>query len=572
MGGSMRFDYKETNETSGVPYIYAFDYDTDIGQVVSPGHDWEPLDYYYEKDGIKSDISWNVGNHEITLGGEFYRNNYHYVSTSNTAGYVGYERNTWTWMGSYWHWGDAMWDYVSSIGGTFKSEQRGVYLYDNWQLSDNLRLMYGGRWDQMENFTGGGSGFLDMKVFSPRIGLSWDVRGDSSLKLGVNVGRYTLPMPSTLAYLVASKSTYLVNYYEVDGMNPDGTPINPVPGYSYGYENLEPELASIASRNMKNTVQDEFQVYMQKQLSPSWSFLGQASFHDLKRIVDQTCDKDGFIGDYVRANGHANYAGLGGGNGCIEFNPGWGIVLRDDLDGDGKLQDIVIPNSHLGFEKAKRRYLKLGAQLSHERTADEPYYLNLSYTWSHRYGNHDGYTNLTRSSNPNPGISGNYAFYEGTLGSNGNLSGDQRHSLVATGVYYFDGGLRVGAIGRYGSGSPVTCLGHVPGSQGTDLGDAGAVSHYCNGVLTQRGSYKVDSTKSLDLNIGYDWRFGADGGQMLTLDLQVQNVTNSNAVTSRNMTSTTGLNAGGVASNINFNQVSGLQAPRSTNVYLRYSF
>ena len=572
MGGTMRFDYKETIQTSGVPYVTEWDYLYDVGKTYNAGHAWEPLDYYYEKDGVKTDFTWNIGNHEITLGGEYYRNNYHFVSTSNRAGYIGYDRNTWTWMGDDWYWGDAMWDYESSTGGTFKSEQRGIYLSDNWQVSDNVRVMLGGRWDQMENFTGGGEGFLDLSVFSPRVGVSWDVKGDSSLKIGANVGRYTLPVPSTLAYLVASKSTYWVNYYKVDGVNADGTPINPELGYGYGYKDREPALETIASRNLKNTVQNEFQVYFQQQLNPSWSVLGQASFHDLKRIVDQTCDMDGLIGDYVRANGHANYAGLGGGTGCIEFNPGWDLVLRDDLDGNGVMQDITIPAGHLDFDKAKRRYLKLGAQLSHERSDDEPYYLNLSYTWSHRYGNHDGYTNLTRSTNANPGISGNYGYWEGTLGSNGDLSGDQRHSLLATGVYYFDSGLRIGAIARYASARPLACLGHYPGSQNTDLGNAGAVTHYCNGVLTSRGTHKTDSTKQLDLSLGYDWTFGANGGQNLSLDLSVTNVTNANAVTHRNMTSTTGLNAGGVNANQAFNAVTGLQAPRSTNVYLRYSF
>ena len=572
MGGTMRFDYKETSETSGVPYITEWDYWYDQGKTYSAGHQWEPLDYYYEKDGVKTDLVWNIGNHEITVGGEYYRNNYHFVSRSNSAGYIGYDRNTWTWMGDQWYWGDAMWDYESSTGGTFKSEQRGIYLSDNWQVSDNVRVTLGGRWDQMENFTGGGDGFLDLSVFSPRAGISWDVKGDSTLKVGANVGRYTLPIPSTLAYLVASNSTYWVNYYMVDGVNADGTPINPQLGYSYGYKDRQPALETIASRNLKNTVQNEFQVYVQQQLNPTWSVLGQASFHDLKRIVDQTCDMDGLIGDYVRANGHAGYAGLGGGTGCIEFNPGRDLVLRDDLGGNGVMQDILIPASHLGFDKAKRRYVKLGAQLSHERSADEPYYLNLSYTWSHRYGNHDGYTNLTRSTNANPGISGNYAYWEGTVGSNGDLSGDQRHSLLATGVYYFDSGLRVGAIARYASARPLACLGHYPGSQNTDLGNAGAVTHYCNGVLTARGTYKTDSTKQLDLSLGYDWSFGAEGKQNLSLDLSVQNVTNANAVTRRNMTSTTGLNAGGVNANPQFNSVTGLQAPRSTNLYLRYSF
>ncbi|SBV35454.1 putative TonB-dependent outer membrane receptor oar-like transmembrane protein [uncultured Stenotrophomonas sp.] len=582
MGGTMRYDYKQTIDTSGVPYITSYDYSTNITNWISAGHEWEPLNYYYEKDGVKSDIVWNMGNHEVTLGGEYYRNNYYYVPQSNSAGYMGYELNGspgWIWTGTQWQWNtnpNLMWDYTYTGGGAFKSEQRGIYLYDNWQVSENVRLMYGGRWDQMESFNAAGEGFLDLSVFSPRVGLSWDVNGDSSLKVGANVGRYTLPMPSTLAYLVGSTTTYLVNYYTVDGINADGSPINAKPLYGYGYENLTPEMAAVSSRNLENTVQNEFQVYLQKELSRGWSFLGQAAFHDLKRIVDQTCDTDGRIGDYVRANGHASYAGLGGGQGCIEFNPGSSIVLRDYLDGGDALQDIAIPNSYLGFEKAKRRYLKLGAQLSHQRSESEPYYFNLSYTWSHRYGNHDGYTNLLRSTNANPGISGNYQFLENTYGSNGNLSGDQRHNLVATGVYYFDNGFRVGSVLRYASGQPMNCLGHYPGATaGTTLGNAGAAFHYCNGEVVSSNKYETDSLYSVDLSLGYDLHFGANKSQLLSIDVSVTNLTNADAVTNRNRTSTSGFDSTtttGLRPNVDFNTVTGMQAPRSTNLYVRYSF
>src|SRR5690606_31651479 len=103
----------------------------------------------------------------------------------------------------------------------------------NWQVSPNVRVMFGGRWDQMENLTSTGTQFLDMDLFSPRVGASWDLRGDSSLKIGANVGRYTLPMPSTLSYLIASAQTYKLSYYTYTGRNPDGSPtgLNTVADY-----------------------------------------------------------------------------------------------------------------------------------------------------------------------------------------------------------------------------------------------------------------------------------------------------------------------------------------------------
>lgn len=577
MGGTMRYDYQQATELGDVPYVGQYDYATYTETTLSPGDAWKPLNYYFEKKGFKGDVTWNIGDHEVVLGGEVYRNNYYYQPETNPAGYYYYYLSYPYALGSFLPPGDVVYKYEYSIGGEFESRQKGIYLYDNWQVSQNVRLMFGGRWDQMENMTSTGTRFLDMDMFSPRAGISWDMRGDSTLKLGANIGRYTLPMPSTLSYLIASAKTYKLSYYTYSGRNPDGTPtgLNPVADYVY-YDGTLPEMSAVVSRNMKNTYQNEYQVYLQQQLTPTWSFMGQAAFHDLKRIVDQTCDLDGRISDYVRDNGHAGYGGLTGGGGCIEFNPGSSIVLKDDLDGDGSLKEIIIPNSYLQMPKAKRRYLKLGAQLSHQRSDAEPYHLNLSYTWSHRYGNHDGYTNLTRSTNPNPGTSGNYEFLQNTFGSSGNLSGDQRHSLVANGVYYFDNGLRLGSVLNVASGIAQTCLGVYPdNSPEFDLlVQAGAVTHYCNGKLAPQGSAgRTDSTWRWDMSVGYDFSFGRDKGQQLSLDLSVTNLTNNDAVTRRSMISSVGLDAAGnVVPLESYRSVTGLQAPRSTSLYLRYSF
>lgn len=577
MAGTMRYDYNQSTELGDVPYVGEYDYATWTERTISPGDPWAPLSYYFEKDGIKGDLTWAVGDHEIVLGGEQYENTYFYRPETNPAGYYYYYLNYPYAMGDFVPPGDIVYDYRYSIGGEFESRQRGLYLYDNWQVGRDVRVMFGGRWDQMENLTSTGTKFLDMDVFSPRAGLSWDVRGDSSLKVGANVGRYTLPMPSTLSYLIASAETYLLDYYTYTGRNADGTPtgLTPIAEYVYADGTL-PEISAVVSRNLENTYQNEYQLYVQQQLSPTWSFLGQAAYHDLRRIVDQTCDLDGRISNYVRDNGHPGYGGLTGGGGCIVFNPGDSIVLRDDLDGTGTLREIEIPNSYLGMPAAKRRYLKLGLQLSHQRTADEPYYLNLGYTWSHRYGNHDGYTNLTRSTSPLPGTSGNYDFVQNTIGSEGNLSGDQRHSLVAQGVYYFDNGLRVGTVLSAASGVAQSCLGVYPDNSPEHelLVQEGAVTHYCNGVLSPQGhGGDTDSTWRWDLSVGWDFNLGHDGRHAFSVDVAVNNVTNNDAVTRNNMISSTGLDADGNPVPLEtFGSVTGLQSPRSTNVYFRYSF
>ncbi|MGB3391959.1 MAG: hypothetical protein WA956_14765 [Stenotrophomonas sp.] len=125
-------------------------------------------------------------------------------------------------------------------------------------------------------------------------------------------------------------------------------------------------------------------------------------------------------------------------------------------------------------------------------------------------------------------------------------------------------------------GQPLNCLGHYPGAgTGTPLGNAGAAFHYCNGELASSGKYKTDSRHSVDLNLGCDWRFGHGKSQSLSIDLAVSNLTNADAITNRGRTSTSGFDpttSTGLRADPYFNSITGLQSPRSTNLYLRYSF
>lgn len=461
-------------------------------------------------------------------------------------------------------------------GGTFDSNTKGYYAFDNWQVTPNIVFSFGARLDQMRNDAANGVNFLHMNTLSPRLGLAWDVHGDSSLKIGANAGKYTLPMPSGLNYNAASAETYYYSYYSYTGINPDGTPQNPQQlGSTITYaDGTVPRLSTIASQGIKNTYQDEFQLYAQQQLTPAWSLLGSADAHILKNLVDQTCDQNGAIGNYVRSHGHPNYAGLDSASGCIEFNPGRPIVLRDDLDGTGTLSDISIPNSYLGMPAASRKYWGLTFTLAHARTDAQPWYLSLSYTWGHLYGNSDGYVNLTKTTNPADGATGNYNFREITAGNYGDLAGDVRNSFLAKGVYYFPHGFRLGGIFRAHTGAPSSCLGTYPDVNDSVLNGLGPVTHYCNGVLVTEGStWRAPFFWQMDLDFGYDIDLGRAG--RLSLDLSMTNVTNRSTVLSRNMavdsgtfSTTTGL----PSPSTSYMAISAYQAPRATFFYVRYSF
>lgn len=585
MAGYMRFSWIGTDSGSSVPWVQA--YDAMTGVTTQPSgtatSDYAPTSYYYAKRGFQGSLDWWVGDHNVNFGANYYKDTYHYQPMTNPHGvwieYLNYAPGTVFFTGAAVPPnGNIALSWYYSSGGSFFATQKSAYAYDTWHVAPDWVVTYGARYDSMENDAQDGTSYLNLHVLSPRVGFSWDVHGDSSLKIAGNFGKYTLPMPENLSYTIASAQTYTEAMYTYDSVDPETrAPVNPTMiGNNVVYNNGElPNLDALASKNLKNTYQYEYQLYAQQQLTQSWTLLAKVDAHYLKAAVDQTCDNTGVITDYVQAHGHPDYAGLVGG--CIEFNPGRSIVLRDDLDADGTAQEITIPNSYLGMPKARRRFYDATLEASHAYSPAEPYYLSASYTYTRLYGNWDGYTNLSANNSPNiaptPGQSGNYIFREFSDGTSGNLAGDVRHRILLSGYYYWRNGLHAGAVYTAHTGAPFSCLGVYP-DQNSPLITYGAVTHYCgSGQLAPEGStWRAPFYWQLDLNLGYEVHFG--NGQDLRIDFTINNVTNRQRVTSRQMISngsTFDANGQPKASEYFMSPI-GLQYPRNASLFIRYQF
>ncbi|CEI10077.1 TonB-dependent Receptor Plug domain protein (fragment) [Xanthomonas citri pv. citri] len=67
--------------------------------------------------------------------------------------------------------------------------QKAYFLEDKWQVNDKLLLTLGIRNDKFTNFNDAGEAYVTSgDQWAPRLGLSWDVFGDSSLKVYGNAG------------------------------------------------------------------------------------------------------------------------------------------------------------------------------------------------------------------------------------------------------------------------------------------------------------------------------------------------------------------------------------------------
>ncbi len=531
----------------------------------------------YWRRGYKADLTWYLGDHKIRFGAERYT---HFVQQdwhSPLAGIYTYrtadeafeaENGATVPAGNY-----VQWDFNHQFG-QMSSINEGGFIEDFWSVSDTV-VIYGGlRFDRFKNHDARDGSLFSFPTLSPRIGVSWDVNGDSSFKVGANMGRYSLSMPADFAFGVASANLSQTRWYTYTGMDPVTkvpTGLTQLgPDYTWpGSTGIPPKNHEVATTNLKAPIVHQFQLYAQKRLGGDWSGQVDLGYSQLKRVINTTYWSPG-IENWAQAHGYPDYVDSGY---PFAFNPGEDVSVMRDFDGDGDLESMTIPADAFGMPKPEHNYYHLTFDLNHARSAEQPWYLGLSYTWTRSFGNDNGFLNLQRDGTGYIGQGDQYYIPDNTYGARGNLLDDVRHKMTASGVYYFKNGLRVGSVLNVQSGEPVTCFGVNP-DKDSDSYNWGGWGHYCDvdspGKITPAGSSgRLPWLWQLDASVGYTREIGAHN--KISIDVSVQNITNSRILTNRfNQYST--YDGDDIVVEKNWYDPKQYQSPRSVSLVFRYEF
>jgi hypothetical protein len=422
--------------------------------------------------------------------------------------------------------------------GVFEVENTAFYLEDSWNVTRNV-LLYGGvRSESFDNKNDEGVSFVKAKnLLAPRLGASWNVNGDSSLKVYGNAGRYYIPVASNTNIRATRLEVSTEDHYFYNGMDPrTAAPLNlsaPI-GISIGDPNVQlPDPGTVADTKLKPMSQDEFIFGFQQALSKTWSFGVKSIYRKVNNGMDDYCNSTG-IAKWAKDNGHTkfDYHDLAG---CVLMNPGEDLSLNIDLNNDGKLTNVTIPKSYLGLARYERKYKAL--ELSVDRPFDGQWGVSGSYTFAKSTGTAEGYVQ-SQLDQEDAGVTQDFDFGSFTDGSNGYLPNDRRHTLKLYGAYQLSENFRLGVNMIATSGRPMSCVGFVPetaqdyyGPAGTLSGGSGeytsASSYYClddkgRTRLTQRGTFgRTPWTNSIDLSLAYIKKFG---DQKLTLQTDIFNI------------------------------------------------
>ncbi|RDS79063.1 TonB-dependent receptor [Dyella monticola] len=445
--------------------------------------------------------------------------------------------------------------YVSKVvyntSATVQVTQRAQYIKDTWQATPNLLLNLGLRNDTFVNDNAQGVAYINetKPQWAPRLGFSWDILGDSTMKLFGNAGRYYLAIPSGVAVREAAASLYTNQWYTYSGMTSTGIPTGLTPIYSCGQggvcgpgvptsannefgQTLDP--STIAAQNLKPEYQDSYVLGFQHQFAPNWDYGVTVTRTKLGRIIDDTAEGPSTICQIVTEENPqlGPYTGTCNldVNGSLLINPGNTNDFKIINPAGGYVYGSVSP-SQLGFPRAYRNYYSLETFLEH--TWDGKWTAKLDYVYSKSYGTTEGPTDSgIGQGGTSQSITEQWDFSQLMQYSNGLQSNSRKHVLKGYGTYQFLPEWSISAVVTLASGTPIECLGYYGPAQTDPIGYAiysSGAYHWCGGNPAPSGSTGFTPwIHTLDLALQYRPLWAE---KKLAFQLQVRNITNEQKVT-----------------------------------------
>ena len=458
---------------------------------------------------------------------------------------------------------------IFSASGNTKVEQEAQFIEDHWQVTDRWLAYIGLRNEQFKNFNTDGDVYVKQRhQLAPRLGVTWDVFGDSTLKIYANAGRYHLAVPSNVAIRGAGPSRFERQWFYYTAVDPNtNAPADPVAisgiSYANGANGTSPNPVTLSKKGLSAYFQDEYIMGFDKQLGTEWTVGAKVTYRKLKSIIDDMCDARPFI-DYAARNNipftnPAFTEYLSNGSPCLLFNPGSGGTFNVDTTGNGDIQEFKLSGKDLGYPHLKRKYLAATVYAEHQFT--DKMYAKVEYVWSKSYGNSEGLL-LSDIGQQDPSVTQAWDFPELMIGSSGYLPNDRRHQLKAYGYYQLTPEWLFGATFVAASGRPKTCLGQYP----EDPYGYGSSFFYCGDQRVVRGTAgRLPYTYQLGLST--EWR-PAFANHQLALSADVINVLNQQRTVNRIETYN---NAAGNA-NAQYNRPISFNDPRYFRFSVKYDF
>lgn len=425
-----------------------------------------------EREAARLDFEWALGNHLLRFGLDR-----ELMTTDRTTRYPGPTGMRYTAFGTS---PGATLDNGATVpagvnailmgrnrvdGGVFETEANAYYIEDVWSITPNLLLNLGLRVDNFDNKTAVGSSFIKIDdLVSPRVGFSWDMKGDGSTKLFGNLGRYYLPVTNIINYNFAGGLVDERTFYVLEGWRQGS---NPVTGAPYMAPIIGPQIGPVddsfnlpvddlrqsVDRDLDAVYQDEAIIGFQSAISQAWSWGVNATYRRMPNAMDDIrinhtpCGPTSTLWPIGNPGEPLTIWGTTA-MGCA--TDGW-ITIDTSRDGYRKRGSGEV----VGYSDPKRTYKSVEFQI--DRAWDGKWAFNASYLWSKSEGNHEGPVN----SDTNYGDTGMVQHWDHPANNEryGYLFNDRRHQIKLRGSYAASEQWAFGATLHAQSGGPITAFG-----------------------------------------------------------------------------------------------------------------
>lgn len=377
------------------------------------------------------------------------------------------------------------WTFITGTGEA-TSESYGLYVNDKWQVDNHLNVQLGARYDKYTAKNESGSDTAGASGFSPRLGLKYDLFGDSKWIFGLSYARYNEKVLEAITNAVTKQG----NPTEIDygyagptGTNIPFSTVQDLNNYDWSPAGItyfnDPTVNVRLNKDLKAPKVDELQV------SAAWSFSPMADAKAYLRLTSAYRKWSDLI-DYTKGQDGQVVASYGG----TTF--GQFYVSRWD-------------NQPL----AKRYYRDLELDGGFQRG---PWDLSGNVVWSRLEGNYEG----EGSNSPGRGeglanftiTDGVRLYDENITAPRGRLTGDVPLRIQGFLNYISEsayGKTTYGLIYRFASGArysltrtvdPTMLNVNIPADYGTS-----ATQYYMN----RRGQFAYSGSSTFDLAVTQEW-------------------------------------------------------------------
>lgn len=338
---------------------------------------------------------------------------------------------------------------------------------------------------------------MDFKMFSPRLGFTFDISGKGKTLFKANWGRYYAPLLMIYFYFNNPNQRTSFNAR----LNSDWSVAYTTPPWSPGMTEVDP--------NIKSPYADEINIGIEHELFQNFSVSATFIAKWEKNLIDDV------------ERGHSDWAHYldTGGLTWTGYHP---VIGTDPFTGkDATFYEMNddFGDYHFVFQNVPGTARKFtGLEFKAIKRLANRWSMLASYVWSHGVGI------LNTSRDQSTGFTGFYDEPNGMINAYGKLDNQREHMIKIQGVCLGPWGINLSAFYQFGTGVPYT---RILRTQEAGLGYLyqGAVSIF----VEPRGSHRLPDQHLLDMRI--EKSFSIWRGQ-LAFQLDIYNVFNNNKATS----------------------------------------